>query len=63
MIETLQKFRKKYTLSLLIWAAGTALAFIGKASLGEYTAFTGVLLTIFGSADLVDKKVTNRGSP
>ncbi len=55
MIDTIQSFRKKYTLALLIFFVGSILAFRSGASLGEYTAFTGVLLTIFGAADLVDK--------
>lgn len=55
MIDAMAKFRKKYTLALLIFFAGTTLAFMGKASLGEYTVFTSVLLGIFGAADLVDK--------
>jgi len=60
MVDTLQKFRKKYTLALLLFIVGSILAFTTKASLGEYTAFAGVVLTIFGGADLVDKKVANR---
>ena len=60
MINAVQKFRKKYTLTLLIFAAGTALAFVTDANLGQYTTFAGVLLTIFGGADLVDKKVVNK---
>ena len=57
MIDTISKFRKKYTLALLLFFAGTGLAFYTQASLTEYTVFSGVLLAIFGSADLVDKKV------
>lgn len=60
MIDAIQKFRKKYTLALLLFVAGTALAFKVDATLGEYTAFAGVLLAIFGGADLVDKKVLNK---
>ncbi|MEE9158966.1 MAG: hypothetical protein V3U60_11330 [Gammaproteobacteria bacterium] len=57
MIDAIQKFRKKYTLALLLYAAGTSLAFYTKADLGAYTLFAGTLLAIFGGADLVDKKV------
>jgi len=56
----MSKFRKKYTLALLLFAGGTAIAVMTKASLGDYTFFMGTLLTIFGGADLVDKKVSNK---
>jgi hypothetical protein len=55
------RFRKKYTLTLLLWASGTALAFYGGAGMGEYTAFATLLLSAFGAADLVDKKLANKG--
>ena len=60
MIDAIQKFRKKYTLALLLFAAGTVIAIMTKASLGDYTFFTATLLTIFGGADLVDKKVKDK---
>ena len=60
MIDAVARFRKKYTLALLLYVAGTALAFYTNASLGTYTVFAGTLLAIFGSADLVDKKVVNK---
>jgi len=60
MIDAMSKFRKKYTLALLLFAGGTAIAVMTKASLGDYTFFMGTLLTIFGGADLVDKKVSNK---
>lgn len=60
MINAISQFRKKYTLTLLIFFAGSALAFISSSSLGEYTTFAGVLLAVFGGADLVDKKVENK---
>ena len=53
-------FRKKFALTLLIWASGTVLAFATLASLGEYTAFSVMLLGSFAAADLVDKKVSNK---
>ena len=60
MLETVSRFRKKYTLAILLFIAGTALAFKTGAELGEYTVFAGTLLAIFGGADLVDKKVENK---
>ncbi len=56
----MSKFRKKYTLALLLWASGTALAFTVETTLGEYTAFAALLLSAFAAADLVDKKVVNK---
>lgn len=60
MVDTLARFRKKYTLTLLIFVTGTALAFYSGSGLGEYTAFATLLLSVFGAADLVDKKVANK---
>ena len=57
MINVALRFRKKYSLALLLFFAGTMLAFYTGATLTEYTGFAAVLLAIFGSADLVDKKV------
>lgn len=52
------RFRKKYTLALMLFFAGTSLAFYTHATLGQYTAFAGILLGVFGGADLIDKHVT-----
>ena len=52
--------RKKFILTLLLWATGTALAFYVGSSLGEYTAYATILLAGFAAADLVDKKVANK---
>ncbi len=41
----------------MLFFAGTGLAFYTAATLTSYTIFAGTLLTIFGAADLVDKKV------
>ena len=60
MIDATSKFRKKYTLALLLYVAGTALAFYTDATLTAYTFFAGTLLAIFGSADLIDKKVVTK---
>ena len=58
-METISRFRKKYTLALLLYAAGTIMAFAFAWTAGEYTTFAALLLGIFGTADLVDKKVSN----
>ena len=50
-----EKFRKKFTLALLIWAAGTALAIYTKAPLTDYTMFSGTLLAIFGTQDIAQQ--------
>lgn len=55
MAETLARFRKKYTMSMLMLAAGTTHAFVYSWSAGEYTTFCALLLAIFGGADLIDK--------
>ena len=60
MVEMISKFRKKYTLAILLWASGTAIALITQATLGEYTMFAGTVLTLFGAGDLVDKKVQDK---
>jgi hypothetical protein len=52
--------RKKFTLTLLLWASGTALAFTMKSDLGAYTMFATLLLGVFGTQDVVDKKLTNK---
>jgi len=57
MINAIAQFRKKYTLALLLWLAGSVLAFKSGATLVEYTMFTGTLLTIFGVADVAEKQV------
>ena len=57
MIDAISRFRKKYTLALLLYVAGTVQAFLFEWSAGEYTAFAALLLGIFAAGDLVDKKV------
>ncbi len=54
------RMRKKFTLALLLYVSGTALAFYTGASLGAYTAYAIMLLGVFGASDLVDKKVENQ---
>ena len=58
-MNAISRFRKKYTLALMLYAAGTVMAFLFTWSAGEYTTFAALLLSIFGAADLVDKKVSN----
>lgn len=55
MTDVLGQLRKKYTLALLLFGAGSAHAFIYAWSAGEYTTFAGLLLGLFGAADLIDK--------
>jgi hypothetical protein len=56
-----EMFRKKFALSILLWGAGTALAFIRDGTdLGEYTMFATLLLGVFGTQDVLDKKLANK---
>ena len=55
IVQTISQFRKKYTLAILLYLAGTTIAIMTKATLGEYTFFAGTVLSIFGTADLIDK--------
>lgn len=52
-----RRFRKKYILTLCVFCAGTTIAVLSDASLGEYTAFATMLLGTFGMADVADKKL------
>lgn len=49
------RFRKKYTLTLLLFAAGTAIAWETGATIEAYGGFALILLGTFGVQDLVDK--------
>jgi hypothetical protein len=60
MVNSIARWRKKYTLTLLIFVFGSALSWKLGSSLGEYTAFATLLLGVFGTQDLVDKKVANK---
>lgn len=60
MEAMISRFRKKYTLALLVFGVGTIHSFVYGWSAGEYTAFAALILGIFGTADLVDKKVVNK---
>ncbi len=55
VFDKINRWRKKYTFTLLCWVAGTVLAFYTGATLVQYTAFCGTLLAMFGTADLIDK--------
>ena len=54
-------FKKKFTLACMFWAAGSGLAFMVGSSLGEYTAFSAVVLGLFKMSDVADKRL-NGGS-
>lgn len=56
MIDTIGRFRKKYTLALMMFFAGTGIAVYVGATLGEYTMFCGTLLAIFGAAYVAGKQ-------
>ena len=60
MVDTMSRFRKKYTLTLLLFGAGTAHAFYFAWDAGNVITFATLLLSAFGAADLVDKKVANK---
>jgi hypothetical protein len=45
----------------MFYLSGTAFAFINSWSATEYTTFAALLLSIFSGADLVDKKVPDKG--
>lgn len=63
MIETLSRFRKKYTLALLLFLVGSAHSFVNTWSASEFTTFAALLLGIFGTADLVDKDKFRKVNP
>ncbi len=58
-MSILKQFKKKFTLACMFWAAGTALAFQAGGSLGEYTAFTAVVLGLFAGGDVADKHLND----
>ena len=60
MVETLSKFRKKYTLAILLYLSGNLHAFVFDWTATSYIAFASLLLGIFGAADLTDKKVGDK---
>ena len=49
-------WRKKFSLTCMLWATGSALAFHTNAELGAYTTFSLALLGTFGVSDLIDKE-------
>jgi len=57
MTEVLAKFKKKFALAVMFWGTGSLLAFYVHAGLGEYTAFTTIVLGLFKAADVADKKL------
>lgn len=60
MIEAIRRFRKKYTLALLLFIVGSTHSFMFAWTATEFTAFAALLLGIFGTTDLVDKKVVTK---
>lgn len=60
MVNTIARFRKKYTLTLLLLAVGGVHSFYFAWEAGSVIAFATLLLSAFGAADLVDKKVANK---
>lgn len=60
MVDMISRWRKKYTLTLLLFAAGFAHAFQFAWDAGNVITFATLLLSAFGAADLVDKKVANK---
>lgn len=60
MISQVSLWRKKYALTLLLFAAGVAHSFLYTWSATEFTAFAALLLGIFGGADLLDKKFQDK---
>ena len=60
MVETVARFRKKYTLTLLLFAGGMFHSFHFAWDAGNFITFATLLLSAFGAADLVDKKVANK---
>ena len=60
MVDTISRFRKKYTLTLLLFTAGTVQAFMFKWGAAEYMSFATLLLGVFGTQDLFDKKMPDK---
>jgi hypothetical protein len=52
--EAASRFRKKYTLVILMFVSGTTLAFLQTWTAEDYRWFCIVLLAIFGPMDLAD---------
>lgn len=49
--------KKKWVLTVGLFAVGTIIALLTKASLAEWTMFATLLLGTFGAADVTDKKL------
>lgn len=49
--------KRKYALTMALFVVGATIAFVTKASLGEWTAFATMLLGTFAAADVTDKKL------
>jgi len=57
MADVLAKFKKKFALAVMFWATGSVIAFMVHSTLGEYTAFTAIVLGLFAGGDVADKKL------
>lgn len=55
MVKSLRK--KKWTLTIGLFAVGSVIAFLTDASLESWTMFATALLGTFGAADVADKKL------
>lgn len=53
----MSKWKKKYALTWFLTLVGTAIAFMTGAGLGEWAAFTTLILATFSAADVADKKL------
>ena len=53
---------RKFQLTIMLFVAGTALAFLRDSTLVEYTAFGSFLLSIYAGADVTDKKLNISGN-
>ena len=52
----------KFQLTIMLFIAGTAVAFLRDSTLVEYTAFGSFLLSIYAGAEVTDKKLNISGA-
>jgi hypothetical protein len=57
MSALLERFKKKFALACMFWFTGTYIAISAESQLGEYTAFTTIVLALFKASDVADKKL------
>lgn len=58
--SVMSQWRKKFALTICMFIGGSAHAFLFEWSAGELTALYGMLLGIFGAADLADNGAYSR---